>query len=300
LDDCLSSVLAQTGVDVEVFCINDGSTDDSRAILQRFADADSRVIVIDQPNSGQSVGRNNGVDAATGRYVIYLDSDDYWPADALAALVQRADEDDLDVLLFDCITFRDGDIDEKTWRWYSSYYQRTHTYRHVTSGVDLMAAMRKGRDYRPHVGLYMARTEYLRRVGLRFIPGIVHQDNPYTFRLLLNADRTAHIRLDAYARRIRPGSTITTLNPDRSARGYYLSYLEMTRELEGRTLPEDVSAEVNNIVDYVYDGARKQFALISPSTTEELRMLDSGADAQSIFASLVDSVHAVGRTGESA
>lgn len=292
LDDCLSSVLAQTDVDVEAICINDGSTDDSRAILQRFADSDSRVTVIDQPNSGQSVGRNKGVDAATGRYVIYLDSDDYWPEDALATLVRRADEDSLDVLLFDCVTFRDGDIDEKTWRWYSTYYQRAHTYRQVTAGVDLMTAMRKGRDYRPHVGLYMARTEYVRRAGLRFIPGIVHQDNPYTFRLLLNADRAAHIRLDAYARRIRPGSTITTLNADRSARGYYLSYLEMSRELEGHTLPESAKAVVNNIVDYVYDGARKQFALISPSTAEELRALDSGADAQAIFASLMESAAA--------
>ena len=51
----------------------------------------------------------------------------------------------------------------------------------------------------------------------------------------------------------------------------------MTRELEGRTLPESATAVVNNIVDYVYDGARKQFALISPSTAEELRALDSGA-----------------------
>ena len=293
LDDCLSSVLAQTGIEVEVICINDGSTDASRVILQRFADADPRVTVIDQPNSGQSVGRNNGLSAAAGRYVIYLDSDDYWPNDALAKLVHRADEDSLDVLLFDCITFRDGDIDEKTWRWYSTYYQRAHTYRHVTSGVDLMAAMRRGRDYRPHVGLYMARTEYVRRIGLRFIPGIVHQDNPYTFRLLLNAERAAHIRLDAYARRIRPGSTITTLNADRSARGYYLSYLEMTRELEGRELPASASDVLNNIVDYVYDGARKQFALISPSTAEELRALDSGMDAQAIFASLIESTHAV-------
>jgi len=288
LDDCLGSVLAQTGVDVEVICINDGSTDDSRAILQRYADADARVTIIDQPNSGQSVGRNKGLDAATGRYVIYLDSDDYWPEDAVSKLVQRADEELLDVLLFDCVTFRDGDIDEKTWRWYSTYYQRAHTYRQVSPGVDLMVSMRRGRDYRPHVGLYLARTEFVRQLGLRFIPGIVHQDNPYTFRLLLNAQRAAHVSRNAYARRIRPGSTITMLNADRSARGYFLSYLEMMRELDGRELPAGADDVVNNIVDYVYDGARKQFALISPSTAEEIRTLDERADAQAVFASLVD------------
>lgn len=288
LYDCVSSVLAQTGVDVEVICINDGSTDDSAAILRRLAQADERVTVIDQENSGQSVGRNRGVEAAVGRYVIYLDSDDYWPRDVLATLVQRADEGELDLLLFDCFAFRDGDIDDIVWRRYETYYQRAYTYRGVRSGIELMAAMRRNKDYRPHVGLYMARTSYVRELGVTFIPGIVHQDNPYTFRLMLNASRAAHERIDAYARRMRPGSTITTLNAERSARGYFLSYLEMTRELEGRELPQATATVIKNIVDGVYDGARKQFALLSDSAAEELRALDGGSDAQAVFASLRD------------
>ena len=293
LEDCVTSVLAQSGVDVEVICINDGSTDESSEILHRLADADSRLTVVDQPNSGQSVGRNAGVDHATGRYIIYLDSDDYWPHDVLRDLVHRADEGDLDVLLFDCVTFRDGDVDEKVWQRYATYYQRSHAYRDVQSGAELMVAMRRGRDYRPHVGLYLARTQYLRETGLHFIPGIVHQDNPYTFRLLLNAPRAAHERVDAYARRIRPGSTITTLTAERSARGYYLSYLEMTRALRQLDLPADAASTVNNIVDYVYEGARKQFALLSDASAAELGRLDNDADAQVVYASLMESrVHA--------
>lgn len=286
LDDCLSSVLAQTGTDIELICINDGSTDGSRAILQRFADSDPRVTVIDQPNSGQSVGRNVGLDAAAGRYVIFLDSDDYWPHDSLAALVQDADRDALEVLLFDCLAFRDGEIDEKTWKRYSTYYQRAHTYRGVTRGVDLMAAMRRGRDYRPHVGMYLARTDHVRTVGVRFIPGIVHQDNPYTFRLLLHAQRVAHKRIDVYARRMRPGSTITTLKAERSARGYFLSFLEMSRELDRYKLENDTAGEVDEIVDGVYDGARKQFVLLSDAAAEEIQELDDSEDAQAIFREL--------------
>ncbi|MGL3151809.1 glycosyltransferase [Microbacterium sp. A82] len=290
LDDCLSSVLAQTGTDIELICVNDGSTDGSRAILQRFEDNDPRVTVIDQPNSGQSVGRNVGLDAASGRYVIYLDSDDYWPHDSLAALVQDADRDSLDVLLFDCLAFRDGEIDAKTWKRYSTYYQRAHAYRGVTRGVDLMAAMRRGRDYRPHVGMYLARTDHVRATGVRFIPGIVHQDNPYTFRLLLHAQRVAHTRVDVYARRMRPGSTITTLKAERSARGYFLSYVEMSRELTRYKLENDTAGELDEIVDGVYDGARKQFVLLPDAAAEEIRRLDVSDDAQAIFQEL--------RTGE--
>lgn len=283
------SVLAQTGVDVEVICINDGSTDSSGEILDRIAGADPRVTVISQPNSGQSVGRNKGLDAAAGRYLIYLDSDDYWPSDIANTLVKRADDAELDLLLFDAVAFRDGDIDDKVWKRYSTYYQRAHTYREVSTGIELMAAMRRVKDYRPHVGLYMARTSFVRRLGVRFIPGIVHQDNPYTFRLMLHAQRAAHERIDAYARRMRPGSTITTLNAERSARGYYLSYVEMTRELKSYQLAADVAEPINDIVAYVYEGARKQFAVLSAPAVDELRALDKSADAQRIFASLMES-----------
>lgn len=289
LEDCVTSVLAQTGVDVEVICINDGSTDGSGDILRRLARGDARLRVIDQPNSGQSVGRNKGLDAADGRYLIYLDSDDYWPSDVAERLVRTADEQSLDMLLFDCIAFRDGDIDEKVWKWYSTYYQRAYTYRDARPGVQLMAAMRRSKDYRPHVGLYMARTDFVREQGVRFIPGIVHQDNPYTFRLLLHAARAAHERIDAYARRMRPGSTITTLNAERSARGYYLSYVEMTRALSEVELPSEAAEHVNNIVDYVFDGARKQFATLSPEALAELKALDAADDAQRIYASLIES-----------
>lgn len=287
LRDCLSSVLAQSEVSVEVICIDDGSTDSSLEILRRFAASDPRVSVLEQANSGQSVGRNRGLDAATGRYLIYVDSDDYWPFDVLAALVARADAEQLDVLLFDCAAFLDGHVDPATWRWYSTYYQRAHAYSHSRSGIELMVDMRRNKEYRPHVGLYISRTDFVRRSGIRFIPGIVHQDNPYTFRLLLNAERAAHQRVDAYARRIRPGSTITTLTDERSARGYFLSYLQMVRALGERKLPRTWAQVVGDIVDSVYKGARKRIAVISPEAIEDLRALDRSPQAQAVLDSLI-------------
>lgn len=291
LRDCLSSVLAQSGVELEVICVNDGSSDGSRDILQSFANVDPRVSIIDQENSGQSVARNQGIDAARGRYMIYLDSDDYWTQDALSSLVARADADALDLLLFDCFSFRDGDVDPQTWRRYANYYQRTYSYRQVRTGANLMAAMRRTREYRPHVGLYIARTEFVRASGVRFIPGIVHQDNPYTFRLLMNAARAAHIRLDAYARRLRPGSTITTLNAERSARGYYLSYLEMTRELAAQTLTQETAAGAEDILNAVQTAATTQFAALSKASAAEIRALAGSAESEHIFDTLWADAH---------
>lgn len=286
LDDCISSVLAQTGVTLEVICINDGSTDGSRAVLQRFADEDSRVSIIDQPNQGQSVGRNAGLDSAAGRYLIYLDSDDFWPDDTLAGLVRQADEQNLDVLMFDCYAFLDGTVAAATWKRYSTYYQRSHAYSKVRPGPQMIADMRRNRDYRPHVGMYLARTAHVRGQGVRFIPGIIHQDNPYSFALLLNAERVAHTDADIYARRIRPGSTITTLHDARSVVGYFLSYVAMVREIQGREFSPEVTDMLAEVVYGVFDGASKKVAALTPAELAEVKALDGHPDAQLAFHAL--------------
>ena len=280
LDDCLSRVLAQTGVTLEVLAINDGSTDDSRNLLQRYAETDPRLTILDQPNSGQSVGRNAGIDAAAGRYLVFLDSDDYWPHDTLAPLVARADDETLDVLLFDCHAFQDGAVPTEIWKRYETYYQRSRDYTAVRPGDQMIVAMRAHRDYRPHVGMYLARTEYVRRSGVRFIPGIVHQDNPYTFRLLLHAERVAHAKSDIYARRIRPGSTITALDSSRSAKGYFLSYVEMMRELRLHDTSPEIMARLCDVVHGVFDGAQKAASGLSSRELADLAALDAHPDAQ--------------------
>lgn len=286
LEDCLSSVLAQTGPTLEVICVDDGSTDGSERILQRFAEKDERVRIVTQPNSGQSVGRNRGLDEASGRYLIYLDSDDFWQEDSLSALVNQADSGQLDLLLFDSFAFRDGDVDKSIWERYATYYQRSQEYRRTRSGIRMLADMRRQRDYRPHVGLYLARTAFVRDLGTRFIPGIVHQDNPYTFSLLLHAKRVAHVRTDFYARRIRPGSTITGLDDLRSAKGYYLSYLAMVRELGARDLESDASDMIADVVHGVFQGAQQKIAYLTADQVESLVDLDRGMDAQLLMRAL--------------
>lgn len=82
LSKCLESLLNQTFSDIEIICINDGSMDNSGQILEEFVQKDSRIKVINQSNSGVSVARNNGIAAATGDYIMFLDGDDYYTCDA--------------------------------------------------------------------------------------------------------------------------------------------------------------------------------------------------------------------------
>jgi glycosyltransferase involved in cell wall biosynthesis len=77
LEKCLNSLINQTLKDIEIICINDGSTDNSPDILEKFAQNDSRIKIINQENSGQSSARNAGINIAIGDYIGFVDSDDY-------------------------------------------------------------------------------------------------------------------------------------------------------------------------------------------------------------------------------
>lgn len=88
---CVHSILHQTYTDYELFLVDDGSTDGSGKLCDRFAVEDDRIRVIHKPNGGVSSARNAGIDAATGEYITFCDSDDYLEPDYLEALIQAAE-----------------------------------------------------------------------------------------------------------------------------------------------------------------------------------------------------------------
>lgn len=91
LPRCLESVCNQTLKDVEIVCINDGSVDPSLEILKYFASKDSRIKIIDLPeNKGAAFARNKGIEAATGEYIGFVDSDDFVDLDFYEKLYNRA------------------------------------------------------------------------------------------------------------------------------------------------------------------------------------------------------------------
>lgn len=77
LPRCLDSVLGNTYWNIEVICVNDGSTDSSASVVEEFADKDTRIIALNQQNAGVSAARNTGLEIATGDYISFVDSDDW-------------------------------------------------------------------------------------------------------------------------------------------------------------------------------------------------------------------------------
>ena len=76
LVECMESITNQTLEDIEVICINDGSTDGSLSILQSYADKDKRIIIVDKENGGYGIGMNIGLEMATGEYIGIVEPDE--------------------------------------------------------------------------------------------------------------------------------------------------------------------------------------------------------------------------------
>ena len=91
LEECLDSIKNQTYTDIEVILVNDGSTDNSQAICERYCQQDPRFHLINQENQGQSVARNNGVAASTSEFITFVDSDDVIKSDMLQQLMNYMD-----------------------------------------------------------------------------------------------------------------------------------------------------------------------------------------------------------------
>lgn len=102
---CLNSCLQQTLFDIEIICVNDGSTDNSQEILEAYAARDYRVIIVNKENGGLSSARNAGLKAATGEIIMFLDSDDAIAENACERVWCEAREGKYDILAFSSTYF---------------------------------------------------------------------------------------------------------------------------------------------------------------------------------------------------
>ncbi|MFR2030199.1 MAG: glycosyltransferase family 2 protein [Collinsella sp.] len=98
LRECLNSLVNQTLREIEIICINDGSTDSSLSIIREYERRDTRIVVIDKPNSGYGDSMNKGIELARGEYIGIVESDDFASLNMFETLYKEAVKNDLDVV----------------------------------------------------------------------------------------------------------------------------------------------------------------------------------------------------------
>ena len=208
LAQSITSVLEQSLKEIELICVDDGSTDQTCEIMKEFAQKDSRITVIHKENGGPSAARNVGIQNACGEYLYYLDSDDYLDTQALEILYRHCKEKDLQIVYFDGISFSQDEsirLSEED----RDRYLRKHAYGEVMPGIAFMRTADFFNEYKQTPTMQMIQKEYLDKIGVRFYEGIIHEDDLYTFSTLIRAQRVGHLPKVLYHRRYRPGSIMT-------------------------------------------------------------------------------------------
>ena len=264
LAECLDSVIAQTLQEIEILCIDDGSADGSLYIAEEYAVKDPRIQIYTQDHQGVAIARNLGLSKAVGEYILFVDSDDCLEPDAARALYTLARAKKLDILLFDCDVFSDGESGlEEITEEETEYFHRSHSYPEVYPGGELMYRMRSNRDYNCSLCLQLIRRRHLVKNRLWFIPGIVHEDEPFTFQSWLTAKRIAYCDTVYYHRRIHPNSIMTSSYNYLHSIGCWKAAVNMRDLLDHADLPREQKRVLSKLVDYTMKKSREAFESLS-------------------------------------
>ncbi|MCI6217042.1 MAG: glycosyltransferase, partial [Helicobacter sp.] len=199
LRECLDSVTSQTLKQIEIICIDDGSTDNSLEILKEYQAKDTRIKIIRQKNGGLSSARNAGLAVAKGEYIQFVDSDDYLRTDALQLLTEKAQENDLDML-----TFGGYNFDGTSKSFQENSYWNFSWFPHTLNPDCMRFDDTKEFCHRIHVSscLTMYKHQLIVNNQLTFFDGCFFEDNLFFIQALTRIERYGVLRENLYFRRI--------------------------------------------------------------------------------------------------
>lgn len=201
--ECLDSVFKQTLTGIEVIVVNDGSTDQTGKILKEYETKFSNLIVITQNNNGQGSARNRALEIARGKYIYFLDSDDFIDTLALEKLYENAEKYDAEIVTFNTKSFSDNNTDEII-----NHYKRTLTDQNIYNGKKFFSYCVEKGEFYPTVWLYFFKKSFLN--SFRFIEGIVYEDTPFCCRVFNMCERLLYVDCVFHHRRIHSNSTMTS------------------------------------------------------------------------------------------
>ena len=222
LGRCLASIRNQglAPEDYEIVAVNDGSTDDSMEVLDAFRREEEKAgvktgswVIVNQENKGLSAARNAGLKVARGSFVWWIDSDDYIEPCCAEKLLERAEKDRLDVLCFGLqLVYESAPGDNKSMTPPEQYNIPDGTGGAVVKGERFMLEV----GMPPAVWSAIYRRSFLEARGLKFMEGVLHEDQEFTPRAYFLARRIAFENMVVYNYVQREGSIMKSENPKKT------------------------------------------------------------------------------------
>ncbi|PHV11193.1 glycosyltransferase [Chitinimonas sp. BJB300] len=209
LVELLESLCAQVHCSLEIIAVNDGSTDESLAILERYSRLDPRIVIVTQENLGLSAARNTGIQLARGDWIAFADGDDWLAPDALHTWCKEGLEKKLDVVIGNGFRFDTCPTQVLTnpiCSWKPSEA--------VISGEDWVIQSVAQRQWKHYAWLQLIRRSLVVENDLRFQVGMFHEDILWTTHLAACAKRIGFCDAPFYGYRISPTSITNTASQD--------------------------------------------------------------------------------------
>ncbi len=175
LKECLDSVVNQTLKDIEIICINDGSTDGSLDILKEYAKKDNRIKIINKENGGLSSARNEGLKCVTSKYCYFLDSDDSIEPNLLETAINILNNNQIDYYCFGSKVFTENEKD------LVQYTESINGDLKIKFNGITNAIFDIGQNQNIHVWNKVFKTSIIKKNNIRFIEGLLYEDIFFTW-----------------------------------------------------------------------------------------------------------------------
>ena len=201
--ECIVSLVNQTLDSIEIIVVNDGTLDRSIEKIKDLLDKYPNIKLINKENGGLSSARNEGLKYAKGKYIAFVDSDDYVEKDFLEILYHAAEAECLDIVFSGYKRLlSDGHIQEEV--------RNSNLLNKVYNGVDYLAEQFRMKDYKMEVWDDLYNREFLEKHELAFYDKLIHEDDEFTPKVLLKANRVKLINHYGYIYRQRENSIMNS------------------------------------------------------------------------------------------
>ncbi len=199
LEKCLNSIINQTFIDIEIICVNDGSTDNSLAILESYAKKDKRIKIISITNSGVSIARNTGLDAANGKYLYMVDPDDWIEPNTIEILYKKIKKNNAEIVECDFIehrNFKFDKISKKNLKIHQNIFKKFKIY----SGRNYCAKDIKNEIFniRATCCTKLFNMNFINKYKIRFIEHVLTEDYYFSLEAFLVARKICYINKNLY------------------------------------------------------------------------------------------------------